>query len=107
MSRYKFYQNGNEVICVSSYGGKKVRAVAKCSPEDTFDFDAGKRLAQARVDAKIADKRAARATAKYTEALNKFIEARDYVMEMQEYMLDSVEAVGAYNVALGMLEREL
>jgi len=37
------YQKGNEVIALDKRTGKK--AVAKCNPRDTFDFDTGAKLA--------------------------------------------------------------
>ena len=37
MARYKYYTNGNQVICVSSYAKIPVKGVAKCSPEDVFN----------------------------------------------------------------------
>lgn len=61
MARYKFYESPNEVICVSTYAKKRVKGVAKCSPNDNFDSDVGRRLAQLRCDVKIAKKRMNRA----------------------------------------------
>lgn len=56
--KYRIYTNGkNIVVAVSSYGGEKVRGVAKCAPEDGFDLEKGKKLAIARCALKIAKKR--------------------------------------------------
>ena len=65
MARYRFIETNNKVICISTYAKKVVRGVAKCSPNDNFDIEIGKRLAQLRCDEKIADKRANRALVKY------------------------------------------
>ena len=68
MARYNFYKTKNKVICVSSYAGKTVRGIAKCSPEDAFDEEKGKRLAQLRCDLKVAAARVRNAEAKMDEA---------------------------------------
>ena len=73
MARYKFYDYKEKdgtpvVVCVSSYAGKPVKGRAKCSPHDTFDIEKGKRLAQARCDLLIAQKRQKRAISKMHEA---------------------------------------
>ena len=57
MARYQFYVAPNKVICVSSYAKKPVRGVAKCNPNDVFDEEKGRRLAQLRCDYKVAQKR--------------------------------------------------
>lgn len=41
------------VVATTKYEGKKVRAVAKCHPEDTFDLKVGIRLAVLRCDTKV------------------------------------------------------
>jgi hypothetical protein len=78
-NRYRKYSDGKgKIVIVSTYAGKTVRGVAKCSPNDNFVEAAGVELATLRCDAKIADKRVKRARAKYNEAvavLNKANEA--------------------------------
>lgn len=60
--RYNYYRQGNTVICVSRYNGKRVKATAKCNPEyDKFDFEIGKQIARLRVDMKIQEKKIKRA----------------------------------------------
>ena len=87
--RYKFYPSGNKVVCVSSYAGKAVRGIAKCDPKDTFNLEDGKKLAQARCDAKIAQKRVLRSRARYNEALKMAADAQDYLNKMQSYYEES------------------
>ena len=58
---YKVYTHDNEVVAVTSFARRPVRAVAKCDPRDTFDVEFGKALAIARCDVKVADKRLAAA----------------------------------------------
>ena len=57
MARYTFYIADNKVTCVTHYAGKEVKGIAKCDPNDTFDSEYGRRLAQARADKKVAIKR--------------------------------------------------
>ena len=55
--RYKFERKGNTIYCTSHYAGKAVMGKASCSPEDKFDEEYGKHIAQLRCDLKIAEKR--------------------------------------------------
>lgn len=89
MARYRFIEAGNKIICISTYAKKVVRGVAKCSPNDNFDIEIGKKLAQLRCDEKIADKRANRALDKYIEAEEILVEAKAYYDDMRKYYLDS------------------
>ena len=89
MARYRFIEAGNKIICISTYAKKVVKGIAKCSPNDNFDIEIGKRLAQLRCDEKIADKRANRALDKYLEAGEILAEAKMYYDDMRMYYLDS------------------
>ena len=46
------------VKAMTMYAGKRVEAFAKCDPQDPFDYEFGKDLALARLEQKIAFKRA-------------------------------------------------
>ena len=50
---YKYYNNGNEVICVAKFDGKNIKTKAKCHPDDKFDVEYGKELAMRRMDEKM------------------------------------------------------
>lgn len=96
LEKYRFYTNGNRVIAVSTYCGKTVRGVAVCHPDDNFDIEIGKRIAAARCNEKIAEKRLARASNKANEAGLDVIRAQQHQKEMQAYYND---AYIAYNDA--------
>jgi len=56
--KYRYYTNGkNVVVAVASYMGRSFRGVAKCSEQDEFDLETGKKLAAARCAMKIAKER--------------------------------------------------
>ena len=58
--KYNYYTNGKDIVVAkSSYAGDVVRGVAKCSPEDKFDLEAGKKIAAGRCAIKVAKKRVA------------------------------------------------
>ena len=82
LDKYKFYKRGNDIIAVSTYAGKTVKAYAKCDPRDSYDEQAGKELAAARCNAKIADKREARARRKVMEAQAQLDAARQHYEKM-------------------------
>jgi len=105
--RYKFFQNGNKVICVSSYAGKRVRGVAICSDKDDFDFETGKRLAQLRCDKKIAEKRFARANQKLSEAEDMVVDITEYYNRMLDYYDDAYNDLSDINLALDELTENL
>lgn len=51
--QYMVYEAGNMFIAITTYGGRRVRAVAKCAPNDTFDASLGAQLAMARCAVKV------------------------------------------------------
>lgn len=56
--KYRYYTNGeNVVVAVASYKGRTIRGVAKCSEQDEFDLETGKKLAAVRCAMKIAKER--------------------------------------------------
>jgi len=70
----KFYVAKNKVICVVRYAGRNIRGIAKCSPQDKFDEEVGKKLAHLRCEEKIAN-------AKYNYAV---LEAERLDKELKE-----------------------
>ena len=98
LEKYKYYEykneNGGMTICaMSTYGGRPVKGLAKCDPRDEFDVEKGKKLAAARCNLKVAQKRQARASKKYLEASADFYNAQAFFDRMREYYMDSVDAV--------------
>lgn len=89
IEKYRFYQNNNKIIAVSTYAGKTVRGVAICHPGDNFDIEKGKELAAARCGLKIAHKRLSRAGKKVDEAYDMMDEATIYLNKMVEYRGDA------------------
>ena len=89
MAKYKFYDNGNKVIAVSSYAGRPVRGIAKCDPRDFFDKEKGMRLAEARCNLKVAEKRAARSEDQYEAAIVAVRQAERRLDNMKDYFDES------------------
>lgn len=88
--RYKYYtDNKTVVVAISTYAGKPVRGVAKCSAEDEFDFQKGATLAKLRCDLKIADKRVNRAAKKLEEAKKAYLRANKLVDDTHDYLTDA------------------
>lgn len=106
--KYKIYTNANnDIIAVSTYAGKVVKGVAKCDPRDTFDFETGKKIAEARCAKKIADKREKRAREKYQKAQAQAAEAVKYLEKMENYLKDSCEEVAEAEDALEQILSEV
>lgn len=90
MDKYRFYTTENKVIAVSTYAGRPVRGIAKCDPLDEFSLEDGKKLAAARCNAKIAEKRLKRARKKFVEATEASISAKRQYEKMKKYIEDAL-----------------
>ena len=95
VNKYKYFvakkQDGTpyQVIAVSTYAGRTVRGVAKCDPRDNFSLENGKKLAAARCNLKVAEKRKARAIRKYNEAAHSVMEQQRFLDRMDKYAQDA------------------
>lgn len=107
MARYRFIEAPNRVICISTYAKKPIRGVAKCSPNDNFDIEIGKKLAQLRCDEKVATKRLNRAFDKYKEALNNFNEAKSHIYAMEEYYSNARKEYDKVSDELKIFEKSI
>lgn len=92
-NNYRYYTNGRKVIAVSTYAGRRVKGVAVCSSDDTFDKTKGERLAAARCNTKIAKKRLQRADRKLREAEAAKNEVMKFYNNMLSYHADAYCAV--------------
>ena len=89
MARYNTYTADNKIIVVSRYAGKTVRGVAKCDPQDMYNGVYGERLAKARCDKKVCEKRKMRAAQLANEAAEKLIAAQARLEKMMAYLKDT------------------
>ena len=103
LEKYRFYQNGNKIIAVSTYGGKTVRGVAICHPEDNFNIELGKKLAAARCNEKVAIKRYARANTCLEKAIAESEKATEHMHKMADYRNDSFVAMNEASQAVDAL----
>lgn len=94
LERYKFYVNTEKrkVYAVSTYCGRRVCGTATCAPEDEFDLEKGKRLAAARCNLMVADKRAVRAANKKFEAEEAAAAAQKRYADMAVYENEAFKA---------------
>lgn len=90
-NRYKYFTDDKNklVVAASTYAGRTVRGVAKCSDGDTFDLEKGKELAAARCNLKVAEKRLNRARKKLDESNLALDKAQDYYDKMCYYYDDA------------------
>lgn len=109
IEKYKYYysKKDNEVIAVSSYAGKTVRAKAKCNPSDTFDFEVGKKLAAARLSAKVSRLRKQNATRLWLKAQYQLRQAQQYATKMNNYYFDACDEVDYTQSQLDEIEKTL
>lgn len=91
--KFAFFKDGNGKTTVSArstYAGKTVKGYAKCDPRDNYDVESGKALAAARCNAKIAEKRVARAQRQVAKAAQMVKDAQAYEAKMKAYLSDSI-----------------
>jgi len=101
----KIYHNDNTVVAVCSFNGKRVKATAKCNPEDTFDFDKGKRIAIARCNAKIAKLRLKSAQSHYVNIKEEEWKLKNTADKIAKTVLDAQELLNKCNKTLKELEK--
>ena len=105
---HEFEHNGEKcVAAVSSYAGRNVRAVARCSSNDTYDFEKGKKLAAARCDLKVREKRVKRAFNKRYEAFVALEQAKKHFDKMNQYYSDSLDEAVISKQYLKILEETM
>lgn len=95
IDKYKFIiykdpkTNSMNTIAISTYTGKIVKGIAKCSPNDTYNEDIGKKLAAARCNYKICQLRAKNAKNKMDESKEVYEKAKNHLEKMKSYNKDS------------------
>jgi hypothetical protein len=104
--KYKYVINEEKrtVVALSTFAGEVVRGVARCAPNDTWDIEAGKKLAEARCSAKIAHKRLRRAEELVKWAVDGFEYFTEQVEKYKKYETDSIEKVKTVTAQLAKLE---
>jgi hypothetical protein len=116
MEKYQFkvYEKTNEdgskssvVVALSTYCGKVVKGVSKCMESDPFDLEKGTKLAAARCDYKVCEKRCKRAKKKYVEAVKKLKDLEDYTRKMGNYYSDANYECTKSKLRLKVIEEEL
>ena len=90
-TNYRFVVTPTKVIALSSVAGRTVRGVAKCHPGDSFDEEFGKRLAAARCNKKIAEKRYTRAQSEYERMCKELAAFREKAHKTCDYLKDAYE----------------
>ena len=108
-NNYKIYvdEKNKTVIAVCRYAGRNIRAVAKCSPEDTFDINFGTKLAKARCDVKVAKAKIQNASNAYMKASVAADETQRKYDNMKQYYMDSVDQFDKANAAVINLIKEI
>ena len=102
--KYKYVITDKRVIAISSFAGRTVRGIAKCHPNDPFDVEYGKKLAAARCNAKIAEKRWKRARDKYNALFDCMNELVELMSDARDYLANSHKAMKEARAQLGEIE---
>lgn len=104
---YKIYSDGKSiVIATASYAGQTVRGIAKCDPQDEFDYNKGAALAVTRCALKIAFRRHQSANKKFNQAKEALHQAEKRYDDMTRYLADTEDEVAAIVNDLIDIEKE-
>lgn len=90
--RCRFTVNDNKVIATAKYANKIISASAKCHPDDIYNEDFGKQLAEKRLINKIARKR----YNYYQRELIKTLHELNEVTTRYRKIVDNFETSGEY-----------
>ena len=112
--QFKVYEQKNEdgsvstvVLAITKYAGKLVKGVAKCMSSDPFDLEMGKKLAAARCDFKVCQKRLNRARSKRHELSLQINALADKYQGACEYYNDALNAAIECGHTLNDIEDKL
>ena len=91
--QYAFYErNGVKYIAaISSYKKRTVKGIAKCNPEDVYDEEFGKRLAEARCSKKINHLRSKDIYKEYAKTLENLIDMRVQLNKLDKIYSHSLD----------------
>lgn len=90
--KYKIDEAHKTIVAMSTFAGRTVAGVARCADSDTFDIEAGKRLAAARCNLKIAEKRMKYAELCHATAVEALEHWKAKEAEMAVYDNDAAKA---------------
>ena len=102
--KYVINEEKRTVVALSSFAGQVVRGVARCAPNDAFNVEAGKKLAEARCAAKIAHKRLQRAEDMAKWSAEAVAYYTDQARKYAQYEVDAIEGVKKAAADLKKLE---
>lgn len=91
--QYAFYErNGVKYIAaISSYKKRTVKGIAKCHPEDVYDEDFGKKLAEARCSKKINHLRSKNIYKEYAKTFKNLIDMRVQLDKLKKIYYQSLD----------------
>ena len=98
--RCRFVIHDKDVIAITSYAGKVVKATAHCSDSDTFDLEIGKKLAEKKLDLKVAKKRLKRAENQYQLIRTNMIKLMAASTAATQYLTNAESELYAAEAAL-------
>jgi hypothetical protein len=107
--KYQFYYNlkNKTIVCTALYKNQTVCGVAKCSPEDAFDVNTGKKLAYLRCKQRLMHKKSKHAHKVYDNALDEAAIATDKLHRAAEFVKDVDSQLGLITDELINFECEL
>ena len=109
--KYKFYQfyvdeKNRQVIAVTHYAGRTIRATAKCHPDDIFDLEMGKKVAVAKAEIKVAKAKKRSAVVSYLDAAVIADAAHAHFNDMKQYYMDAIDQLDDAVEALANLVKQ-
>ena len=103
--KYVIDEEKRTIVALSTFAGQVVRGVARCAPNDSWDVEAGKKLAEARCSLKIAHKRLRRAEDMAKGANEGLRYFKEQVDKYTNYEMDAIEGLKKATEELLKLEK--
>ena len=93
LEKYIYVVDGREIKALQTYAGRVYVGIAKCAPQDEFDFETGKELAAARCNYKIARARCQAARFKFRDARIQALKAQQLCEKYRSFYDDAYDAM--------------
>lgn len=102
-----YFDNKNTIIAVSNYKGKTIKGVAKCSPEDNFNYAKGVELAVARLRLKKAKLKAKLAVEEINKLKTKNDILRNKIAKASDFYADAIDELQSLDSELNNILEEI
>ena len=106
----RFYENPEKkqvIAAITLRDGTTVKARATCSPEDTYDYENGRRLAEARLKVKLAKRDCVQTVREYEQAQDESVALTKRLQKLNKLWAHNAKYLADRREELVQVYREL